>query len=302
MKPTFLVAIALVMPQLAQAQHITGEWVQRPPLPGAYVGLQGSLNLMFASPQNAIPIGFAAGGAIGYDFVGFRAEVEGAYRGNTIGQVGLLANLLYDFDAGAAVTPYAGVGAGVAFVGADASGSAQFAYQGIAGVAWNADDHLRLGLEGRYFGTTNPSIGSTSWSNSQVAIMASVRMKLGSWKRGLTVEAVHWGEQPSYLVFFDWDRWTLSTQALGAVQQAASSFKRRGSARISVTGHTDRSGPQAYNRALSLRRANAVKDALVREGVAADSIDVVGEGDAQPIVTWATGPEPQNRRVVITFR
>ena len=34
-----------------------------------------------------------------------------------------------------------------------------------------------------------------------------------------------------------------------------------------ATGHADRSGPDDYNMALSLRRANAVKDALVRDGV-----------------------------------
>ena len=71
------------------------------------------------------------------------------------------------------------------------------------------------------------------------------------------------------MVFFDWDRYNLSQQALTTIQQAADSFKSTGSARITATGHTDRSGPDNYNMALSLRRANAVKDALVRDGVPA---------------------------------
>src|SRR4030095_12988219 len=65
---------------------------------------------------------------------------------------------------------------------------------------------------------------------------------------------------PSFMVFFDWDRSNLSQQALNTIKQAADAFKTRGNARIAATGHTDTSGPEAYNMALSLRRANAVKD------------------------------------------
>jgi hypothetical protein len=55
-------------------------------------------------------------------------------------------------------------------------------------------------------------------------------------------------------------------------------LQSKGSARIRATGHTDTSGPEAYNIALSLRCANAVKDALVREGVPAAAITVIGRG------------------------
>ena len=74
---------------------------------------------------------------------------------------------------------------------------------------------------------------------------------------------------PSFMVFFDWDRSNLSQQALNTIQQAADPFKAKGNARITATGHADTSGPEDYNMALSLRRANAVKDALVRDGVPA---------------------------------
>jgi hypothetical protein len=68
---------------------------------------------------------------------------------------------------------------------------------------------------------------------------------------------------PSFMVFFDWDRSNLSAQALNTIKQAAGAYKAKGNARITATGHTDTSGSEAYNMALSLRRANAVKDALV---------------------------------------
>jgi hypothetical protein len=88
---------------------------------------------------------------------------------------------------------------------------------------------------------------------------------------------------PSFMVFFYWDRSNLSQQALTTIQQAANAFKAKGSARITATGHTDTSGPESYNMALSLRRANAVKDALVRDGVPAQAITVVGMGGEGPV-------------------
>ena len=104
------------------------------------------------------------------------------------------------------------------------------------------------------------------------------------------------------MVFFDWDSSRLSEASLNVVRQASAAFKSKGSARIRATGHTDTSGPESYNMALSLRRANAVKDALVRDGVPAAAITVIGRGEAGLLVQTADGVrEPQNRRVEIVI-
>src|SRR5471030_2332635 len=104
----------------------------------------------------------------------------------------------------------------------------------------------------------------------------------------------------NFLVFFDFDKSTLTPRALDIVKEAARIAKAGQSAKVTCTGHTDTVGPARYNMALSLRRASTVKDALVREGVAAGTIAVVGRGEESLLVPTAEGVrEPQNRRVEI---
>lgn len=104
------------------------------------------------------------------------------------------------------------------------------------------------------------------------------------------------------MVFFDWDRSNLSAQAQSTITQAANAFKQTGSARVTATGHTDTSGSAAYNMALSLRRANAVKTALISNGVPDTAITVIGKGETQLLVQTGDGVrEPQNRRVEIVL-
>jgi OmpA-OmpF porin, OOP family len=55
--------------------------------------------------------------------------------------------------------------------------------------------------------------------------------------------------------------------------------------RISITGFTDRLGPEGYNQKLSEERAQAVRDYLVSKGMHAEAIDVRGLGAANPLVT-----------------
>ena len=312
MKRSLITLAAVVaLPLSAQAQT---------PSSGFYIGAEGGLNWLLNTTMLNTAItpqtGFAAGGVIGYDFVGPRVELEGVYRNNQhsggftgratqnqVGQLGVLANLLYDFAPGATITPYVGAGAGVGFVDGDSSlGSTQFAYQGIVGLGWNVDTNFRVNLDGRYYGTSNPSVGGTTWTNNNFSVMLGLQIKFGD------VAAAPPPPPPapattSFMVFFDWDRANLSAQALNTIKQAAGAYKTKGSARVTATGHTDKSGPEAYNMALSLRRANTVRDALVREGVPATAIQVVGRGESQPLVQTADGVrEPQNRRVEIVIQ
>jgi len=104
----------------------------------------------------------------------------------------------------------------------------------------------------------------------------------------------------SYLVFFDWDKATLTDRAREIIREAAENSTHVQYTRIAVNGHTDTSGTPRYNMGLSLRRAHAVAAELVRNGVPRNVIAIRGFGQTHLLVP--TGPgvrEPQNRRVDI---
>ncbi len=103
-----------------------------------------------------------------------------------------------------------------------------------------------------------------------------------------------------FIVFFDFDSDSLTASTLGIIDDAVAMAERLGVVDFSVTGHADRSGPEAYNLDLSLRRANAVRDALIQRGVKASGISIGGRGEGELAVPTADGVrEPANRRVEI---
>jgi len=307
-------AIAL-LPFAGHAQSINAQQ-------GFYIGAGGGVGWSIGTPPAGVSTGtgWAAGGKLGYDFVGPRIELEGAYGqiptsanipgtaiNGKVGQLTAMANLLYDFFPTSSITPYVGAGAGIAFIDSNSSlGSTQFAWQGMLGLAYNVDSQLRLMLEGRYVGTTNPSvntpIGNVTFQSQNILLLAGIQYKFGA-PDVAPPPPPPVVQPPSFMVFFDWDRSNLSAQAMNTLKQAAQAYKTKGNARVTATGHTDTTGPEAYNMALSLRRANTVKDALVREGVPATAITVIGRGEQNLLVkTGDNVREPQNRRVEIVIQ
>ena len=109
--------------------------------------------------------------------------------------------------------------------------------------------------------------------------------------------------QSEYLVFFDWDKSNITPAADRVISDAVAAIGAGAATRIHVIGHTDTSGSPAYNQRLSVRRAEAVKQALTSKGVPASGITTEGRGENQLLVQ--TGPnvrEPSNRRAQILPR
>ena len=300
-----VVAAALIAaPLAAQAQNLS---------PGFYVGVEGGMNFVhnlnpnIAGQTNSPRVGWMVGGVVGYDFVGPRVELEIPYRRNNVAtnygltkveSIAAMVNVLYDFFPQSMISPHLGAGVGIARVTASQT---EFAYQGIAGLSAVFNDSFRVSLDYKFFGTTNPNFAGASYRYLNHSAMLTLAYKFGSSPAAPPPPPPVTGGK-AYMVFFDFDRSNITATAATTIKQAAADAKAGQKTRIGVTGHADRSGADAYNMALSLRRANAVKDQLVREGIPAANITVVGRGESQPLVQTADGVrEPQNRRVEIVL-
>jgi iron complex outermembrane receptor protein len=106
----------------------------------------------------------------------------------------------------------------------------------------------------------------------------------------------------SYMVFFDFNKSDLTPEAVSIVDQAARNAAPAKATTLTVTGHTDTVGSDAYNMRLSKRRAESVAAELEKDGIASSEITIVAKGKRDLLVPTEDGVrEPQNRRVTIVY-
>jgi len=107
----------------------------------------------------------------------------------------------------------------------------------------------------------------------------------------------------SATALFDFDKAVLKPagkEAIHGIDEEIKSSKAK-VIDINVVGHTDSVGTEEYNQQLSVRRANAVKDYMVSEGIDPGIIDVKGMGEAEPVASNDTAEgRAKNRRVEIS--
>ncbi len=241
------------------------------------------------------------------------------------------------------VQPYVGAGVGYAWLNMDSAtgnglgdltgpnvvsfGTAgAFAYQAIAGlsVKLGVVPGLSATLEYRFFGTAQADIpvnrvattshyllASQSTHNGfevlDNAVLVGLRYEFGAASAPAAapaaVPAPAVAPARSYLVFFDWDKATLTDRARQIIAEAAGNSTRVQYTRIEVNGYTDTSGTPQYNQGLSIRRAQTVAAELVKDGVPRAAIAIQGFGETHLLVPTGAGVrEPQNRRVEIIIR
>jgi len=232
-----------------------------------------------------------------------------------------MANVLYDFNGISPwIVPYVGGGVGYAWRAAsnlhdphnttsDTAGN--FAYQGIVGAAFPIAQvpGLSLTLEYRYFSVLQTKFNFTGGEGAQLnqahnhSAMLGVRYAFNAAPAAVMAAVAVAPAGKSFLVFFDWDRSTLTDRARGIIKEAAMTSKATAHTQIEVKGYADTSGNPGYNQGISMRRAQTVAAELVRNGVPKGEIAIKAFGDTVLLVP--TGPgvrEPQNRRVEIVIR
>ena len=86
-------------------------------------------------------------------------------------------------------------------------------------------------------------------------------------------------------VFFDLDRYNLRPDDVSVATSDAAFLKQHPDVKIVLEGHCDDRGSEEYNLALGANRANAMKQALVSQGVSADRLRTISYGKEKPFCT-----------------
>lgn len=285
--------------------------------------------------------GFIAGAAVGYQFGPFRAELNGDYSQNNVNSLkvpgtstslsgntsntSFMVNGLYDINIGMPVVPYVGFGIGATDLNANniKSGTTTlintdrwgFAVQPIVGVSYSITPQISIAGEYRYlYGVDeqrfNSPLGGVTLTNREHHFLLSATWHFGSPAAPPPAPiaappapppAAVAPQQQMFIVFFEFDKSALTADGKKVVDAAAAAFKS-GKSGVAISGYTDLAGTQQYNLALSKRRADTVKAALVRDGVPTGAINESWHGKENPRVPTADGVrEPQNRRVEISM-
>lgn len=105
------------------------------------------------------------------------------------------------------------------------------------------------------------------------------------------------------VVYFDYDSFVIRSEFLSVLESHAKFLKANTGVRVNLEGHTDDRGGREYNLALGQKRAEAVRTAMTRLGVADSQMEAVSFGKEKPAATGnSEDAMAKNRRAEITYR
>ena len=234
-----------------------------------------------------------------------------------------MVNGLLDFGDDDGIQGFIGGGVGVARVDVQAVLAAPaflddsdtgFAWQALAGVRAPLSDNWDVGVKYRFFNADKVSLvdrlgRAVDTRFRSHSVMASLVYNFGGAPAPVEVAPPPPPPPPApvcntgpYIVFFDWDKSDLRTDAASVLDNAVAQYSNCGSAKVMLAGHADKSGTAKYNVGLSERRNGTVRAYLESKGVTAGAIATEAFGETAPLVQTADGErEPQNRRVEVTY-
>ncbi len=116
---------------------------------------------------------------------------------------------------------------------------------------------------------------------------ASIKLEKIEKGKGIVLENIHFEVDSAYL----------KKESLNVLDRMVEEMKRNGRIRLEIRGHTDSTGSRDYNLKLSGKRADAVKDYMVKNGISPERLSSSGYGPDKPIATNDTAPgRSKNRR------
>lgn len=154
---------------------------------------------------------------------------------------------------------------------------------------------------GAIAGAALGGIGTYIWSNN----MERQRQELEAATRGTGVNVSRTADNQLKLdipsdISFDSGSANVRPEFQAVLNRFAQGMKTLPNAKVIIVGHTDNSGGAAINDPLSLHRANATREYVVRQGISAARISTEGRGASQPIADNGTAAgRAKNRRVEI---
>ncbi|WDL74735.1 OmpA family protein [Helicobacter winghamensis] len=210
-------------------------------------------------------------------------------------------DLVKEFNIDSKISPYILGGFGYEHISNEFNSmdSALFGQYGV-GVRYALAEFLHLKTELRHLISLD--------GRSDIIGMVGFSIPFGTYAREVEVveevEIVEEVAQPTlshihtFSVQFPFDSSVVAPEYNAEIKDFAQSMKENPSQTAIISGHTDSTGNDAYNQKLSERRANAVKDAIIEEGVQAERLQAKGYGESKPIADNATKEGRQeNRRV-----
>jgi OmpA-OmpF porin, OOP family len=258
-----------------------------------------------------------------------------------VNALSFMLNGLFDFGPDDGLQAFAGGGIGVARVDMDGrvntngpgvwdDSDTGLAWQLLAGVRAPLSDSWDVGLKYRYFnvpdiGLIDPLGRSLETKLSSHSILGSITYNFGGEEAPPPPAPVVAPPPPPpappppprpapppppkaacntgpYIVFFDFDKSDITSEAAGILNSAVTAYANCGTASVMLAGHTDRAGSVKYNVGLAERRNAAVRTYLSGRGIPAARITGEAFGEAKPRVPTADGVrEAQNRRVEVTY-
>jgi outer membrane protein OmpA-like peptidoglycan-associated protein len=99
-------------------------------------------------------------------------------------------------------------------------------------------------------------------------------------------------------IFFDIDKFVLRPESFPELNRVAEFLEENPSIKVEIAGHTDNTGTDEHNMALSKNRAGAVSKYLIQKGISKDRVTTTFYGESRPRDTNATKEGRQNNRRV----